>query len=238
MYNMKIEIWSDVMCPFCYIGKRHFEEALNKFEHKDKLDIEWKSFQLDPTLPQESIYSYTGYLAQKRNVSEDQALEMLSQVENMAKDAGLTYHMAQSIIVNSFNAHRVIQYAKEHNKGDEMEESLFKAFFTDGQNIADPNLLSNLATQIGLSKEGVETALADDKYAYAVRSDIDEARQIGVTGVPFFVMDRKIAVSGAQPSNHILDTINKAFSQWSSNQSNPIIEISNGNSCDINGNCD
>lgn len=235
---MKIEIWSDVMCPFCYIGKRHFEEALEKLEYKDQIEVIWKSYQLDASIPEIVNDTYAGYLSKKRNVSETQGKEMLAAVTASAKQAGLDYHFDKTVMTNSFKAHSLIQFAKSKGKGDEMEERLFKAFFTEGKNVSDLDTLTQLAKEIGLNENEISTAFTDDTYAYQVKNDINEAIELGVTGVPFFVLDRKYGISGAQPTEVFTTTIEKAFEGWSKNQTKTNLDISNGQSCSIDGQCD
>ena len=236
--RMKIEIWSDVMCPFCYIGKRNLETALAQFPARDQIQIEWKSYQLDPTMPENVQDSYTGYLSKKRNVSEAQGNEMLASVTISAQQVGLDYHFDKSIMTNSFKAHVLIQFAKSKNKGDQMEERLFKAFFTNGENISDVTTLIRLGVEIGLEESELAEAFTSDIFAYAVKSDIQEAQNIGVTGVPFFVFDRKYAVSGAQPTEAFLETLTKSFNEWRKNNPETKLEITEGNSCSIDGKCD
>lgn len=235
---MKIEIWSDVMCPFCYIGKKNLEEALSHYEHKDHIDVIWKSYQLDPTVPEQNDESYIGYLSKRRNVTEEQGKAMLKQVEDMAKSVGLEYHFDKAVMTNSFNAHRLIQLAKEKGKANDMEERLFKAYFTEGKDIANKSVLDQLGNDIGLTSEEIETAFSDDKYAYEVKKDINEAMEIGVTGVPFFVADRKYGVSGAQPASELLKMIDQSYTEWSKNNIKTELKISQGDSCDIDGKCD
>src|SRR5690554_5849108 len=199
--KMKIEIWSDVMCPFCYIGKRNFESALAQFADKENIEIEWKSFQLDPSMPEiASTESQEDYLVKRKGMSREQVKEMLANVTEMAKQAGLEYHLDKSVMVNSQKAHQLIQFSKTKNLGNEMEERLFKAFFTEGKNIADIETLTQLGKDIGLDENELQSAFTDDTYKYQMTQDIQEGQQIGVKGVPFFVFDRKYGVSGAQPS--------------------------------------
>ena|SRR5690606_6660625 len=235
---MKIEIWSDVMCPFCYIGKRHFEEALSKFSDKEHIDIEWKSFQLDPTMPNVTEESQEDYLVKRKGMSRDQVQGMLQNVTAMAKEAGLDFNFDQSIMVNSQKAHQLIQFAKSKGLGNEIEERLFKAYFTEGKNVADEITLTELGIEIGLDENELQVAFNDDKYLYQMKQDIQEAQNIGVRGVPFFVFDRKYGVSGAQPTEAFLETLNKSFGEWREKNPKTILDISKGQSCDINGNCD
>jgi len=236
--TMKIEIWSDVICPFCYIGKRNFEKAVAQFEKANQLEISWKSFQLDPAIPEVATESYTDYLVKRKGLATEQVKEMLNNVTQMAKHTGLDYHFDRSVLVNSIKAHQFIQFAKSINRSDEAEEHLFKAFFTDGQNIADPETLVAIGEEIGLVRDEVLSALGDEQYAYQVNQDIQEARNIGVNGVPFFVFNRKYAISGAQPPQAFLETITKAFAEWRQQHPEFKLDIQKGQSCTTDGVCE
>jgi len=235
---MKIEIWSDVMCPFCYIGKRNFEKALTQFAEKEKIEIVWKSFQLDASVPDIATESYEEYLVKRKGLSAEQVKGMLQNVTQMAREAGLDYHFDRSVIVNSLKAHRLIQFAKTRNLGDEAEERLFHAFFTEGKSIADIDTLTQLGAEIGLDATELQVAFTDERYAYQVNQDIQEARQIGVNGVPFFVFNRKYAISGAQPPQAFLETLRKSFDEWQKLNPQPKLNIQQGNSCSIEGVCE
>lgn len=210
--KMKVEIWSDVMCPFCYMGKRKFEQALEAFEHADKVEIEWKSFQLNPDLETNPDLSPHESLAAHKGIPVEQAKAMSDQVVEMAREVGLTYNMDRAVVANSFNAHRFSHLAKKHGVQDEAEEALFKAYFTEGKNIDDNEALADIGASLGIDRDEVLDMLNSDTYDDEVRMDLHEARQIGVTGVPFFVFNRKYAVSGAQPSEVFLETMEKVFS--------------------------
>ncbi|MEJ2881461.1 DsbA family oxidoreductase [Pedobacter sp. GR22-6] len=235
---MKIEIWSDVICPFCYIGKRNFETALEQFADKKNIEVIWKSFQLDPAIPEVATESYTDYLVKRKGMAVEQVQGMLSNVTQMATQVGLDYHLDQSIIVNSLKAHQLIQFAKLKNLGSEAEERLFKAFFIEGKNIADTETLVQLGKDFGLDESEIKANLEDEKYKYEIAQDIQEAQNIGVTGVPFFVFDRKYAVSGAQPAEAFLETLNKSFVEWRKSNPEAILEITEGKSCTVDGKCD
>jgi len=202
------------MCPFCYIGKRHFEAALKEFSHADKLQIEWKSFQLDPTIPkmEERVDVYQ-YLADKKGMSLEQSKSLHQNVIQMAKNAGLEYNFDIAVVGNSKDAHRLIQFAKTKGLGDQAEEALFKAYFTDGKNMADMKDLIEIGTSIGLDSVELTSILESDAFAYEMMQDVQEAQNIGVQGVPFFVFDRKYAVSGAQPVEAFLQTLEKVYSE-------------------------
>ena len=235
---MKIEIWSDVMCPFCYIGKRNFEKALTQFAEKEKIEIVWKSFQLDASVPDIATESYEEYLVKRKGLSAEQVKGMLQNVTQMAREAGLDYHFDRSVIVNSLKAHRLIQFAKTRNLGDEAEERLFHAFFTEGKSKPDIDTLTQLGVEIGLDATELQVAFTDERYAYQVNQDIQEARQIGVNGVPFFVFNRKYAISGAQPPQAFLETLRKSFDEWQKLNPQPKLNIQQGNSCSIDGVCE
>lgn len=235
---MKVEIWSDVMCPFCYIGKRNIETALAQFPEANNIEIQWKSFQLDPNLPAVATDSHEEYLAKRKGFPVDQVKGMMEQVTNTARQAGLDFNLEQSVIVNSFNAHRLIQFAKAKNLGNEAEEKLFKAYFTDGKDIANLETLTEIGKEIGLESNEISEAFTNDQYAENVHQDIDEAQAIGVTGVPFFVFDRKYAVSGAQPSHTFLQALEQSYGEFL--QKSPItkLDVQQSESCDVEGNCD
>ncbi len=198
---MKIEIWSDVACPFCYIGKRKIEKAISNFPHKDKIEVEWKSFLLNPDQITQPNKSSEEYLAEVKGWSIEQTREITANVVNMAAQEGLEYHLDKSVVANTKKAHRVLHLAKTEGKGDEMKETLLKAYFTDSLNIDDDTVLIKLGKEIGLSDSAISEVLTSDKFQNEVDQDIYESRTIGVKGVPFFVLDRKFAISGAQPDS-------------------------------------
>jgi predicted DsbA family dithiol-disulfide isomerase len=237
--KMKVEIWSDIMCPFCYIGKRNFESALNGFEGRDHMEIEWRSFQLDPTIPKsspakENVYQY---LAKKKGLSYEQSAKMHERVIEMAKNAGLDYRFDKAIVANSFDAHRMIQLAKNKGLGDAAEERLFRAYFTEGKDFGDHETLISIGKEIGLPEEEIKSALVSDIYAEKVEQDIQEATEIGVQGVPFFVFDRKYAVSGAQPSEYFLQALNRSFEEWEKNNQVSQIGVEEGVVCKPGEDC-
>lgn len=211
--TMTIEIWSDVVCPFCYIGKREFENALARFEHRDKVEVVWKSFELDPDAPERSEHDMYGMLVSKYGGTRDDAKGRVAGVVQRAKTVGLDYQMDKAIMGSSFHAHRLIQFAKTKGKGAEAEERLFRAYFMEGKHIADRSVLAQLATEIGLDKAEAEKVLAATTYTDAVRSDEREAQQLGVRGVPFFALDRKYGVNGAQSSEHFLQALRQAWAE-------------------------
>lgn len=207
--SIHVEIWSDVMCPFCYIGKRKFEQALEQFPGKDAVEVEWKSFQLNPDMKTEPSKNINEYLAEHKGISLARAKEMNERVTAMAAEVGLTYDLGRAVVANSFDAHRLSHFAKKHGRQDAVEERLFKAYFTEGKNTADHGTLVSLAVEAGLNAEEVRAMLAGTEFSDDVNRDIYEASQVGARGVPFFVFDNKYAVSGAQPSELFLQVLNK-----------------------------
>lgn len=237
---MKIEIWSDIMCPFCYIGKRRLESALADFEYADKIEIEWKSFLLNPDMVTDPSKSTLEYLSETKGWSIEQTKEITKQVVDMAEEEGLEYKMDKTVVANAKNAHRLLQLAKSLGKGGELKERLLKAYFTEGANIDDERTLVGFAAEVGIAEQRALACLNSNEFEDKVDVDIYESRQLGVRGVPFFVLDRKFGISGAQPKEAFVETIKKAWEDFV--QRNPILQFSessqDGNSCDVDGNCD
>ena len=219
--KMKVEVWSDIMCPFCYIGKRNYETALQQFSQNDQVEIEWHSFQLDPTIPEttnEKISVYQ-YLADRKGMTYEQSVNMHKGVIETAKNAGLTYNFDKAIVANSFSAHKMIQLAKTKGLGDAIEERLFLAYFTQGKDLGNIDILVELGEETGLKKDEIISAIQSDEFAYKVKTDIQEAQNIGVRGVPFFVFNRKYGISGAQPPKAFLQTLEQSFKDWEKSNS-------------------
>ena len=234
---MKIEIWSDVMCPFCYIGKRRFEDALGQFAHKDEVEVEWKSFQLNPNMKTDPSININQYLADAKGWNLDYAQQMNNHVTEMAEQVGLKYDFDKAVVANSFNAHRFSHLAKTHGLGEAAEEALFKAYFTDGKNIDDKDTLIELGVAIGLNVNEVKQTLDSDAFADAVKHDIAEAQYLGIQGVPFFVMNNKYGVSGAQAVPVFTETLEKSFADWQQDNSKPKLTVIEGESCSPDGDC-
>ena len=223
---MKVEIWSDVVCPWCYIGKRRFEAALGDFAHRDDVEVEWKSFELDPGAVSASATEkpdgpgYADRLAKKYGTSRAGAQQMLDSMTAAAAVEGLDFHFERAVRANTFETHQVIHHALERGLQDAMKERLLQAYFTDGGAVGDRETLVRLATEVGLDGDEVATALEEQTYAAAVRADEEEAGALGISGVPFFVIDRKYGVSGAQPAGQLLEVLDRAWSE-----SNPLTMV-------------
>lgn len=210
---MKIEIWSDYVCPFCYIGKKSFEEALSAFPHKDKLDIEFKSFQLDPNTPPYTGEDYYESVGEKFGGAQ-KAKEMMAGITEKAKESGLDFHFDTMKNTNTFDAHRLMKFARTYNKDFALSDSLFYANFTKSEDIGDTKTLADLAHDVGLDRDKAFDVLEDkDAFASEVRKDIEEARQFQISGVPAFVFNRKYLVSGAQPVDAFTQALNKLIEE-------------------------
>jgi predicted DsbA family dithiol-disulfide isomerase len=210
---MKIEIWSDVMCPFCYIGKRRFEAALQQFPNKDDIEVVYRSFELDPNAKRDVNQDVHDMLASKYGMSREEAKAKNDEVTGQAKELGLTYNFDNMIVTNTFDSHRLMHFAASYGKMQEMTERLFKAYFTDSKHIGDHETLAALAAEVGLDKDEAAKMLAGDEYTKEVRDDEHEGGQLGIRGVPFFVINRKYAISGAQPVEVFLDALQKAWDE-------------------------
>lgn len=207
---LTIEVWSDVVCPFCYIGKRELESALARFPHRDQVRVVWKSFELDPNAPDRAPHDTYGMLMERYRISRDEAKARVNGVTQRAASLGLKYDFDKVIVGSSLLAHRLLQYAKSQGKGDAIKERLFRAYFTEGKHLADKPTLISLAKEAGLNTDELRYGLEGDSWIREVRADEQEARQLGVSGVPFFVFDRRFAVSGAQSSAVFLQALEKA----------------------------
>ena len=208
---MKVEIWSDIVCPWCYIGKRRFEAALAQFEARDQVEIVWRSFELDPTTPREMDGFTTDRLAAKYRISRTEADAMEAHVTELAAAVGLDYRLGAARIANTFDGHRLIHLATKYGLQDAMKERLLKAYFTDSLSLGNHDTLVQLAVETGLSADEARQSLSDEHYAAAVKADERRAARFGITGVPFFLFDEKYAVSGAQPAELFLTALERAW---------------------------
>jgi len=211
--KIKVEIWSDIACPFCYIGKRKFEKALGKFSHKEMVEVEWHSFQLQPDAKKDTGFNMYGLLAEKYGVTTERAKQMTDNVVKMANQEGLNLYMDKVIPTNTLDAHRLIHLAAKYGLQDKAEERLFSAYFTEGKNIGNRETLIELGSDIGLNQGKISNMLETDDYIQDVISDSREGQALGLTGVPFFVINRKFGISGAQPSEAFLEALENAWKE-------------------------
>lgn len=208
---MKIEIWSDIACPWCYVGKRRFERALAEFPHVEDVEVVWRSFELDPSAPKRQQGRQAELLARKYGVTLDRAEAMNANMTAEARKEGLDFHFERVQVGNTFDAHRLIHFADANGKRGEMVERLFRAYLTDGEALGDRDVLVRLAADIGLDSESARSTLMGDAFADAVRADQERARMFGISGVPFFAIDEKYGVSGAQPPAALLEVFEQAW---------------------------
>jgi predicted DsbA family dithiol-disulfide isomerase len=210
---MQVEIWSDVVCPWCYLGKRRFEQALASFEHRDQVEVVYRSFELDPTAEQGVTTPTVGMLTKKYGMSAAQADAAQRQMEDRAAQDGLEFHMDGLVSGNTRDAHRLLQLAKARGHQTELTERLHRAYFTEGRSIFDANSLTGLAVEAGLDRAEVTAVLAGDAYADAVEADEAMAHSLGANGVPFFVIDRRYGISGAQPAPALAQALEQAWAE-------------------------
>jgi predicted DsbA family dithiol-disulfide isomerase len=208
---LPVDIWSDIACPWCYIGKRRFEAALERFAHRDEVTVEWHAFELDPNAPRMREGSHDEALAAKLGMSVAEAEAMHRRMTEMAAAEGLEYRFDRVRGGNTFDAHRMIKLAGEHGLAGEMKERLMAAYFTEGIAIGDRDALAELAAEVGVSAAAASTALAGGRYSAEVREDESTARRLGISGVPFFVLGRRYGVSGAQPAELLLEALETAY---------------------------
>ena len=213
MAQLTVDIWSDVVCPWCYIGKRRFEAALEQFEHRDDVTVLWHSFELDPEAPPVAEGRSAERLAAKYGMTVEEAARRQAEITTLAAQDGLTYDLAESRGGNTFDAHRLIHLAAEHRLGDAAMERLMRAYFSEREAIGDRETLQRLAVEAGLPADEVREVLEGERYADAVRADERAATQIGIRGVPFFVLGRKYGVSGAQPAEVLLQALQQAWDE-------------------------
>jgi predicted DsbA family dithiol-disulfide isomerase len=233
-----VEIWSDIVCPFCYLGKRKFEAALEQFPEKKHVQVEWKSFQLNPGVVTDTTMSIYTFLSKTKGMSEDVAKQMTEQITSKGKEVNIDYHFDRTKVINTFNAHCLLHFAKEHGLQDEAKERLLKAYFTEAKNVDDHMTLLQLGEEIGLNRTDLDLALKNKAFEDDVKADMDLSQRFGIGGVPFFVFDRKYAVSGAQETAVFLETLQKSYSEWRKNNPEIKLEVIEGPTCTPDKNCE
>lgn len=210
---MKLEIWSDIACPWCWVGKRRFERALANFPERDSLEVTWRSFELDPGAPRVQGGSQAELLAKKYRVPLERAREMNANMAAQGAKEGIDFDFDRVRMGSTFDAHRLIHFAAEHDRRSEMVERLFRAYFTEGASLGDREVLAGLAADVGLDAGAALEALESGAFADAVRADEARAQAFGISGVPFFAIDERYGISGAQPPEVILGALEKALSE-------------------------
>ncbi len=223
---MRIEIWSDVVCPWCFVGKRRLETALSTFEHADEVEVVYRSFELDPTAPHHGHELSTGVIARKYGRPEAEMRQMQQQLIDTAAEEGLAMRLFDTVHTNTIDAHRLLHLALETGGPAlqrELKEALLSAYFEQAQDIGDHDVLAATATSVGLDETRVREVLGSDEYADAVQADIAQARAYGATGVPFFVIDQAYGISGAQPAEVFSQVLDQA---WTA--SHPVLQMAGG----------
>jgi predicted DsbA family dithiol-disulfide isomerase len=227
---MNVEIWSDIACPWCYVGKRRFEAALAAFPHRDEVTVTWRSFELDPDAPAERTGDRAEHLAAKYGVSVEQAREMEARLTEVAAGEGLEYHFEHARAANMLDAHRLVHLAAAHGRQDAMEERLMRAYLVEGELLSDHATLTRLAVDLGLPEDEVRDALASDRFAAEVREDERTASELGITAVPFFVADRRFGAAGAQSPEVLGSLLEQAWAARS-----PLSVVTEGPACGPDG---
>ncbi|WP_208559558.1 DsbA family oxidoreductase [Marinilactibacillus kalidii] len=233
---IKIEVWSDYVCPFCYIGKRELEKAIKETGLSGQVDVQFKAYELDPTTSLTDDQPVKESLMKKKGMNDQQVEEMFSAVTERAQSVGLTYDFSKMINANTKKAHRLAKFAEEKGKGPEIDEALLAAHFSDNRALNEDTVLLDVAEQVGLSREEAQAVLSSDRYADAVSQDIQEAQAIGVQGVPFFVLERKYAISGAQPQELFQQTLQTVADELGIKPSLQILGDTNTGICE-DGSC-
>jgi len=207
---MRIDIWSDIVCPWCYVGKRRFEKALARYDNRDDVQIVHRSFQLNPAVPRDRTSSRREMLMHKYRLSPEQVVEMDARMTQTAADEGLDFNLEGTLTGNTFDAHQLVHLGQAHGLQDVVVERLFRAYFTEQRSVFDQASLVDLAVEAGLDRDEAAAALRDNRYADAVNADVDLARRLGATGVPLFVIDGRYGISGAQAPDVFLDALHQS----------------------------
>ncbi|BCL77579.1 DSBA oxidoreductase [Ktedonobacteria bacterium brp13] len=233
---MNVEIWSDVICPWCYIGKRQFEEVLKHFPHGDQVAVIWRSYQIDPEAPKHPNTSMDKVQMTKQFGDPALVKVMIDRISTLAAEAGLEYNLEKIVYSNSFDAQRLIHFAATKQVQDAVLERLLKAYFTDGAAIGDQEVLVQIASELGLDADETRSLLAGEAYTHEVNADIKRARMLGIQGLPFFLIDEKYSLTGIQPANVLTDALEKAWLD-----AHPLIDISGNReetgACEIDNGC-
>lgn len=212
--RLQVQVWSDIACPWCYVGKRRFESALQKFAHAADVEVVWRAFELDPSAPRaRQPQNYAERLAAKYGRTRAQAQQMIDRMVETARADGIEMDFEHIQPGNTFDAHRLVHLALDRGKQDALKERLFRAYLGEGRSMSDPDTLRSLATEVGLAEDEVSAVLATNQYAREVRADEEEARALGIHGVPFFVLANRYAIEGAQPAELILSALERAWSE-------------------------
>lgn len=242
MNKMKIEVWTDIMCPYCYIGKIHYEKALKQFEHADEVELEWKAFQLGPDLPDKGNgYPVKEYLTQTAGYPIENVNKMFEGIRKLADEAGVVFNLPNAVAANTRDAHRLIKFAAKSGKDSFVLQKLSKAYFEEAKDYSDLDLLVAIGKEAGLDENALLDMFNSDDYLYEIKQDMQEAANLGIDTVPTFLMDRKQAIVGSEPVELFLEVLNKSYKEWKerrTNETSPVLEVSKGMSCNADGMCE
>lgn len=238
--KMKVEVWTDIMCPYCYIGKIHYERALAKFEHAHEVELVFKAFQLSPDLPDRGNgYPAVDYLVNQAGVPQSSIGPMFERIKKLADNAGIRFNLQHSVAANTRDAHRMIKLATTRGVESKFTTLVSKAYFEDALDYSDIELLVKLGIEAGLEETEIRDMLNSDGYKAEVLQDIEEARRLGIDTVPTFLFERQRAIIGSQPEEAYLDALKKSYAVWKQEQSAPHeMEITKGKSCGLDGVCE
>lgn len=237
--KMKIEVWTDIMCPYCYIGKIHYEQALAQFEHADEVELIIKSFRLSTDLPDRGNgYPVEEYLVNKAGYPKENIDQMFTGLEQLAKNAGVKCDLRNSVAANTLDAHRLIKLAATKGLESEVTMLVSKAYFEEAKDYSDIELLVSIGIEAGLEEKEIRAMLDSDKFEKEVNADVAEAHKLKIDTVPTFLFERKYAIIGSEPVSSFLDTLNKAYASWKYENKSDELNITKGKSCTIDGVCD
>jgi len=233
---MKLEIWSDINCPFCYIAKKNFEKALHRFEHKSEIEIEWRSYQLYPEIKTNQDSTYFSYLAERDEITvEDIAMEY-EFIQEMADDADIKMNLANARVINTRNAHRLLQFAKINGKSSEAEELLFKSYFDLNLNIDKPDILLELVEELNLNKDEFKLAFDSKSIEQLILDDLKRAKTLGINSVPHFKFNENFSIQGSQDESAFIKALEKAWNTAAEDNTDDDL-FEKGLNCSIDGSC-
>lgn len=238
--KMKVEVWTDIMCPYCYLGKIHYEKALRQFDHADEIELEWKAFQLNPNLPDKGNgYPVKEYLINSAGYPENAIKSMFENLKKLADQAGVWFNLENSLAANTHDAHRLIKLASKKGLDSVVLMKLSKAYFEEAKDYSDWDLLISIGKEVGLQEDEIRSMLESDEFSYEIKQDIQEAGNLGFDTVPTFLFDRKQAIIGSEPVQLFLEVLNKSYNNWKSRITESVKpEIIKGKSCSIDGTCE
>ncbi|HHX31967.1 MAG TPA: DsbA family oxidoreductase [Bacteroidales bacterium] len=238
--KMKVEVWTDIMCPYCYLGKIHFEKALRQFNHSDEIDIEWKAFQLNPDLPDKGNgYPVKEYLVNSVGYPEEGIKSMYDNLKKLSDNAGVVFNLENAVAANTHDAHRLIKLASKRGLDSAVLMKLSKAYFEEAKDYSNWDLLISIGKEVGLEEDEILAMLKSEDYSYEIKQDIQEAGNLGFDTVPTFLMDKRQAIVGSEPVELFLEVLNKAYDGWKSRNTEALKpEVIKGKSCSADGTCE